>query len=256
MAHSLYTVVVAEDEELLLHDLVRKIEKAGLGFDVVGQAQTGTQALALVHELSPSLVISDIRMPMMDGVTLLEQVHDYFPYIQSIIISGYSDFEYARRAIRIQVAEYLLKPVDPQELFEALTKVRTRLDQEQSRYSDSFDEATLRNNPEQIAFTLKNYIQTHFREDVNLNLIAQKLNYSPAWLTKLYSQYYETTPSKYMLGLRIAQAKSLLVHNPELSIRQIGETIGYEDQGYFSRIFKKYTGQSPAEYRDSLNRPK
>ena len=245
-----YTVVVAEDEELLLNDIVSKIESSGLGFEIVGKAQTGKQALELVHELSPGLIVSDIRMPMMDGVTLLEQVNDYFPYIKSIIVSGYSDFEYARRALRIQVSEYLLKPVDPNELYQALLKVKTQLDQEHEEYNDAFDESWLRNNPEQIAFTLKTYIQNNFREDINLNIIAQKLNYSAAWLTKVYCQQYDTTPSKYMLGLRIAQAKTLLAHNQELSVRQIGETIGYKDQGYFSRIFKKYTGVSPIEYRE------
>ena len=248
-----YTVVVAEDEELLLNDLVRKIEATSLGFEVVGKAQTGAQALDLVHELSPNLIISDIRMPMMDGVTLLEQVHDYFPYIKSIIISGFSDFDYARRAIRIQVSEYLLKPVDPQELYQSLVKVKTSLDQDQEEYNAVLDDSWLRSNPEQLAFTLKTYIQNNFREDINLNVIAQKLNYSAAWLTKLFCQQYDTTPSRYLLGLRIAQAKSLLAHNPDMSIKQIGEMIGYQDQGYFSRIFKKNTGLSPIEYKDSLN---
>lgn len=248
-----YTVVVAEDEELLLNDLVKKIEAAGLGFEVIGKAQTGKQALELVNELSPNLIISDIRMPMMDGVTLLEQVHDYFPYIRAIIVSGFSDFDYARRAISIQVSEYILKPIDPNELYQALLKVKAGLDEEQEYYASVFDESWLRSNPEQLAFTLKNYIQNHFKDDINLNVIAQKLNYSSAWLTKIFCQYYDTTPSRYLMNLRIAQAKNLLAHNHELSIKQIGEMAGYQDQGYFSRIFKKNTGLSPVEYRESLN---
>ena len=247
-----YTVIVAEDEELLLNDIVKKTEATNLGFKVIGKAQTGCQALDLVHDLSPNLIISDIRMPMMDGVTLLEQIYDLYPYIKSIIISGFSDFEYARRAIRVQVSEYLLKPIDPNELFQALHKVKTQLAQEHINGSSAFDDAFKRSNPEQIAYTLKAYIQQNFKEDINLNVLADKLNYSAAWLTKLYVQHYNTTPSKYILNLRIAQAKTLLAQNPELSIRQIGEWIGYRDQGYFSRIFKKHTGLSPIEYRDSL----
>jgi AraC-like DNA-binding protein len=120
-------------------------------------------------------------------------------------------------------------------------------------YASVFDESWLRSNPEQLAFTLKNYIQNHFKDDINLNVIAQKLNYSSAWLTKIFCQYYDTTPSRYLMNLRIAQAKNLLAHNHELSIKQIGEMAGYQDQGYFSRIFKKNTGLSPVEYRESLN---
>lgn len=256
MTENTYTVVIAEDEKLLLDDLVQSVEEAGLGFKVIGQAQTGTQALELVNELSPNLVISDINMPMMDGVTFLEQVYDYSPSTRMIIISGYADFEYAQRAIHIKVSDYLLKPVDPNKLYEALLNVRTSLDRVRDTFSRFFDEAALRNNPETIAITLKSYIQSHYQEEINLNLIAQQLNYSLAWLTKLFNQYFETTPLKYLINLRIAKAKSLLLHNPELSVRQVGESVGYDDQGYFSRIFKKYTGLSPADYRESANRLK
>ncbi len=161
-----------------------------------------------------------------------------------IIISGYADFDYAQRAIHIQVSDYLLKPVDSTKLYEALLKVRTALDREKDKFNAFFDETVLHNNPEKIAITLKNYIQNHYQEDINLNLIAQKLNYSLAWLTKLFNQYFETTPLKYMINLRIARAKSLLIHNPELSVRQIGEMVGYEDQVISAEFSKNTRGSA------------
>ena len=107
-----YTVIVAEDEELLLTNLVQKIQKADPDFLVAGTAQTGDQALALVEKLSPDLVITDIRMPVMDGITLLTKVREQFPFTKFIITSGFSDFEYAKKAITLKVSDYLLKPVD------------------------------------------------------------------------------------------------------------------------------------------------
>jgi len=252
MGDSRYTVVVAEDEELLLNSLIQKIESMDLNFEVIGKAQTGTQALDLVKELAPDLLISDIKMPLMDGITLLENVNDKFPYIKTIIISGFSDFEYARRAIKIHVTEYLLKPVDPKELYNALLNVKTKLELEQSAYSNIFNDAMTRNTPEQIAKVLREYINANYNEEINLNLIAHSMNYSAAYLTKIFCMQYEITPSKYMISLRISRAKYLLSHNQELSIKQIGEVIGYHDQGYFSRIFKKSTGLSPLEYRESV----
>ncbi|MDD3140990.1 MAG: response regulator, partial [Lachnospiraceae bacterium] len=106
-----YTVVVAEDEELLLNNLVAKIQATELGFDVVGTAQTGIQAYDLVKELNPDLLITDIRMPAMNGIALLEKVRESYPLMKFIIVSGFSDFEYARSAIQLQVSEYLLKPI-------------------------------------------------------------------------------------------------------------------------------------------------
>ena len=119
-----YTVIVAEDEELLLTNLVQKIQKADPDFLVAGTAQTGDQALALVEKLSPDLVITDIRMPVMDGITLLTKVMDQFPFTKFIITSGFSDFEYAKKAITLKVSDYLLKPVDSAKLKEALSKIK------------------------------------------------------------------------------------------------------------------------------------
>jgi len=253
MGNSKYSVIVAEDEELLLNNLISKIQNADLGFEVVGKAQTGTQALELVRELSPDLIITDIKMPMMDGITLLENVHQRFPYIKSIITSGFSDFEYAKRAIKLQVTEYLLKPIDPKELYNVLLNIRTKLILEQNSYSDIFNDAMTRNTPAQIASSLQEYIIHNYNVDINLNLISNNMSYSSAYLTKLFYQQYETTPSKYIISLRMSKTRYLLSHNSELSIKQIGEIVGYHDQGYFSRIFKKQIGVSPFEYRDNLN---
>jgi len=253
MGNSKFTVVVAEDEELLLNSLIQKIESMDLNFEVIGKAQTGAQAFDLVKDLTPDLLISDIRMPIVDGITLLENVHDRYPYIKTIIVSGFSDFEYARRAIKINVSEYLLKPIDPKELYSALLSIKTKLELEQSTYTDIFNDAMTRNTPEQIAKALREYINCHYNEEINLNLIAYGMNYSSSYLTKIFCMQYEISPSKYMISLRMSRAKYLLYHNQELSIKQIGEIIGYHDQGYFSRIFKKYVGISPLEYRESIS---
>ena len=96
-----YTVIVAEDEELLLNNLVHKIEKADPDFQVIGTAQTGAQALSLVEQMSPDVVFTDIKMPVMDGITLLTRIRDQFPFTKLVITSGFSDFEYAKKAITL-----------------------------------------------------------------------------------------------------------------------------------------------------------
>ena len=107
-----------------------------------------------------------------------------------------------------------------------------------------------RNTPEQIAKVLKEYMIHNYNVDINLNIIASNMNYSSSYLTKIFCQKYDMTPSKYITFLRITQAKQYLLHKPELSMRQIGEIVGYHDQAYFSRIFKKQTGMSPFDYRE------
>lgn len=245
-----YTVVVAEDEELLLNNLIKKIKDTDLGFEVVASAQTGEDAYELVKEQCPDLLVTDIRMPVMDGITLLEKVREKFPLMRFIIISGFSDFEYARCAIHLKVDEYLVKPVDPDELKSALQNLKNKFQAEQSTYEDIFNMELTSKTPEIIAAKLRNYIVENYMQDINLNLIAKNMHYSASYLTKLFLQQYDTAPSRFITSLRIQKAQQLLLHNPELSVRVIGEAVGYHEQGYFSRIFKKYTGQSPVEYRN------
>ena len=240
-----YTVVVAEDEELLLNNLVQKIQKADPDFQVTGTAQTGEQAFALVEKLTPDLVITDIRMPVMDGMALLTKVRSQF-----IITSGFSDFEYAKKAITLKVSDYLLKPVDPDELHDALQKIKHEFQIAKKDYEAVFNAGTASMTPSQIASVLRDFIIKNYSDDINLNLIADNMNYSPGYLTKIFCQAYDCTPTKYLTNLRMHHAQKLLLNEPSLSVRQIGEMCGYHDQGYFSRIFKKHTGKSPLEYRD------
>lgn len=244
-----YKIVIAEDEELQLNSLVKKVEKFCPGFTVVGTAQTGSQAYKLICEKAPDILISDIRMPVMSGIELMEKARIMFPELQFIIISGFSEFEYARSAIRLQVSDYLLKPVETEELQKALNKIRLKLQERAQEESAAFNGDSENKTAEQVAFAVIEYLQHHYNEEVNLNQIASALHYSPSYLTKIFVQQYDTTPSKYMISLRMQKAQQLLAHNPELSVRQIGETVGYPEQGYFSRIFKKYVGVSPLEYR-------
>lgn len=244
-----YTVIVAEDEELLLNNLVLKVGKADSDFQVIGTAQTGEQALALVEKMHPDLLITDIRMPVMDGIALLTKVRSQFPFIKFIITSGFSDFEYAKKAITLNVSDYLLKPIDPDELKTALNKIKRDFQIARNDYESVFNAGTAALTPAQIASVLKDFIVKNYSQDINLNLIADNMNYSPGYLTKIFCQVYDCTPTKYLTNLRMHQAQKLLLHEPALSVRQIGEMCGYHDQGYFSRIFKKHTGRSPLEFR-------
>lgn len=244
-----FKIIVAEDEELQLNSLIRKIRDVDADFTVAGAAQTGTQAYDLVCRTEPDVLITDIRMPVMSGIELLEKTRDRYPMMQFIIVSGFSDFECARSAIRLQVSDYLLKPIETEELKKALAKVKNRFLAERSNFRDIFTPELSRQTPEQIASTLKEYLRKNYARDINLNGIAANMNYSSSYLTRLFLQQYDTTPSKYIISLRMQKAQQLLAHSPELSVRQVGEAVGYPEQGYFSRIFKKQVGVSPLDYR-------
>lgn len=243
-----YEIIVAEDEELILHNLTQKINASPF-FRVVGEAQTGLKALELVKEKMPALLITDIRMPVMDGMTLLSKVRDLFPDMKLIIISGFSDFEYAQEAIHLKVYDYLLKPVSQENITAVLDRLKKDLELEQNDYQKYFSDNRSPLSPAQVAELLHEFISKHYQKPLNLNSIAQMMNYSQSYLSKVFLQEYKCTPIKFLNQLRLQKACHLLLYNEELTINQIAELTGYEDQGYFSRTFKKNTGISPLQYR-------
>ncbi len=248
-----FTVVVAEDEELILNNLVQKIHSTNLNFKVIGTAQTGADALALVQELSPEVLITDIRMPVMTGIQLLGHVHQQYPFVKTVIISGFSDFSYARSAIQYGVSNYLLKPIDTEELAQTLQELAVALTAKRNTSDASLDVFQAAKSPAQLAHVLYEYIVAHYKEKINLTMISNELGYNANHLTKIFHDVYHTTPNKFIISLRIQEAQHLLIHSPHLSIGQIGEHIGYPDPGYFSRIFKKQVGISPFDYREQKN---
>jgi YesN/AraC family two-component response regulator len=249
---NIYKVIIAEDEERILNNIVKKINQANMGFKVVGQAQTGKQALLLVEELGPDVVFTDIKMPVMDGLELLENLYFSYPYIKTVIISGYAEFEYAQRAIIYNVKNYLLKPIEMEELLKTLNRLKILIDTERRILKEKFLISEALHETKDIVYIIREYIKEHYTEEINFNFIAESVHYSSSYLTRIFTQHIGVSPSKYLIDLRINRAKYLLKNHKELSIKQVSEAIGYPDQSYFSRLFKRIVGKSPVEYREDL----
>ena len=128
----MYRMVVAEDEPLLLEHAVKKIAALPLDIEIVGKAQNGEDALRLVEEKRPQILITDIRMPVMDGLELIERSLALLPELLCVIISGYDDFSYAQKAIRLNVSDYLLKPIKANQLEQVLRKLTGQIRQSQA----------------------------------------------------------------------------------------------------------------------------
>lgn len=146
---SLYRIMLVDDEEEVRKAMIRKMDWERLGFTVVGDAENGEEALEKLEQLEPDVVMTDIRMPYMDGLTLTARIRDKYPSVKILIFSGYDDFEYAQQAIKLNVTEYILKPVNGEELAEILKRIRVSLDKEieQRRDIDTLRESYLGSLP-------------------------------------------------------------------------------------------------------------
>lgn len=125
-----YRILLVDDEEEVRKGILRKMDWEKLGFQVAGDAENGEEALEKIEQLKPDVVMTDIRMPYMDGLTLTARIRQKYPSMKVLIFSGYDDFEYAQQAIKLNVTEYILKPVNVEELTEILNRVRENLDEE------------------------------------------------------------------------------------------------------------------------------
>ena len=227
MSKAKFSVVVVEDEKLIARNISRSIQRVNSSFEVVAIASNGEEALAITDELLPNVVFTDICMPIMDGLELAKRIREKYDFIVCVILSGHNDFAYAKEAIQHQVMEYLLKPVNDDELSEVLRKIEKNL----LTFQEEFEMA---NN-------------TSFQKPENIAELVE-FGFSVSYLTKIFTKFTGKTPSKYIRDYRISLAKQLL-RNPNLSISVVGKKVGYPDQFHFSKIFRQATGMSPSEFR-------
>ena len=148
--------------------------------------------LAITDELLPNVVFTDICMPIMDGLELAKRIREKYDFIVCVILSGHNDFAYAKEAIQHQVMEYLLKPVNDDELSEVLRKIEKNL----LTFQEEFEMAnnTSFQKPENIAELVEEYIHKHYMELLELGEIAEKFGYSVSYLTKIFTKFTGKTP--------------------------------------------------------------
>lgn len=170
---SLYRIMLVDDEEEVRKAMIRQMYWERLGFTVVGDAENGQEALEKLEQLEPEVIMTDIRMPYMDGLTLTARIREKYPSIKILIFSGYDDFEYAQQAIKLNVTEYILKPVNGEELAEILNRIKISLDQEieQRRNFDSLRESYLGSLPILRELFLNDLV----RRTTDVDLVTPKL---------------------------------------------------------------------------------
>lgn len=246
----MYKVFLADDEIWEIMGLKKLIEKTGLPVKVVGEAVNGIEAIEGIQKSKPDILLTDIRMPGLDGLALAEQIQKKMLHTKVVFISGYAEFEYARKAIQMKVSGYLLKPVELEELKRVLETVIAEL----KEISSADDADSLLNDDLEKMSTIQRVIQDiqkSYMEDITLASLAEKYNLSTGYLSIQLKEYLGEPFSKYLTSLRVLKAQELLA-DEKLSVEQISEAVGYKDYFYFTKVFKKATGSTPSKYRKKL----
>ena len=125
-----YKVLLVDDEEEVRNAIEQRISWEELGFEVIGKAQNGVKAMEIAEKLQPDVVITDIKMPYMNGLELARNLKEENPGVRILILTGFDEFEYAKEAVHLEIEEYILKPVNANELSECLKRLKNVLDKE------------------------------------------------------------------------------------------------------------------------------
>ncbi|CAM4175078.1 response regulator transcription factor [Lederbergia lenta] len=245
----MFKVVIADDEYMIKKSLAVMIESSPFNFKIVGEADDGSRALDLVKEFKADLLVTDIRMPVMDGLELIEMLHKESKQTEVIVVSGFGEFEYAQKALRLGAIDYLLKPVKVELVLKALKRVNEKLqtkDDVNGKIRNAPDPLT--NLSPKIIQAVKFINENFNNENVSLQLISDYVELSPAYFSRTFKEETGSSFVQYLTKMRMEKAK-ILLGNPYFKSYEVADAVGYIDYSHFSKAFKKYNEISPNEYR-------
>lgn len=256
----MYRVIVIEDEDIIRKGLVYSIPWQDMDCSVVGEARNGIEGISLIEEKKPDIILVDINMPIMNGLDMLEATYETYDYA-AIILSGYSDFEYAREAIRFGVTGYLLKPLKRDEIRSTVEDAKKKCAMKRAyngkrqRKEDWKQISVLSNYPatttDPVVQEMLQYVFNHYQEKILMQDIVEAMNYSETFLNKKFKKHVGTTFIEYLNRYRLQKAIELL-QKGTAAVQDISWMCGIGDYKYFSTVFKKYIGCSPKDYLENI----
>lgn len=252
------TILVVDDEPRTREGVRKVLESWSAGKCRVVTAASGVEALAWLKENEADLMITDIRMPELGGLDLIERVMALPHPPTVIVISGHPEFDYARRAMQYGVMEYLLKPIDKIKLIQAVESALKRKDELHriERMEKLVDRKLLETVQHDNAYSAPvqeaiQYLESRIHEQVTLRDMADHLHLNASYFSVLFKEQTGLTFTEYMTRRRVQRAKELLT-STRATVAEIAELVGYQTDKYFVKVFRQIEGVSPGHYRKSM----
>ncbi len=247
------TVMIVDDEKYVRMGIRNETDWDLIGCEVVAEASNGEMGLEMAEIYRPDLVVSDIRMPKMDGIKMAEKILEKYPGTKVIFLTAYSEFEYARAAVRLGVSDYLLKPFQDGELEGAIQRLlhlhpgvpaREQALEQELIPLKSKEEVSNRYVQMAIEYNENNYTNS----DVSVGKLAEALSVSEGHISRMFKTETDMGINNYLTRYRIRRAMDYL-KDVQVKVYEVAEKVGYQDIAYFSNTFKKLVGRTPSEYQ-------
>lgn len=258
MSQNLMRVLIAEDEDIIRKGLVYTIDWLGMNCVVVAEAANGREGLDKILEYKPDVVLADICMPFLDGIEMIKKASEAVRF-QSVLLTSYADFEYARRAIDARVFEYLLKPVDEEELARLMERLSAEVaNNRQMEYL--LEQAELEGGAMNLEYYMRldlsenryvsrtvEKIRSGYADKLSIESISEELGVSASYLSRKFKEITGQTFLDFLNKYRVQQAIAML-GTRQYRISEISDATGFSDYKHFCSVFKKYTSKSPTKF--------
>ncbi|MDQ6598156.1 response regulator [Bacillus salipaludis] len=242
-------MLIVDDDWLISSSLMAMDEWNERNIDVIGTAENGTEALYWLENEKIDMILTDIRMPNMDGLELTKHIYENSPRIQVIIMSGYEEFTYAHNALKYNARGYILKPIDTDELFEVIDKIQKET--EIKSQDSPLNEEKSASYHERLVLSAKSYINANYMKTISLKDVAKRVHLTEHYFGQIFKATTNESFNQFLTRVRMEKACHLL-KNPNLKYYQISQQVGYTDPKYFTKMFQKSYGSTPREYRNRI----
>lgn len=252
----MYTLMIVDDESLMRRGIKLLADLNGLEIGRVIEANNGEEALDICGEIIPDIVLLDINMPKMDGLTFAKHLREKSSTVKICMITGYDYFEYAVQALRAGVDEYILKPVTRKDIDEVLRKLIQQIktesvNEEVNQIENEIDDFI---EGESFEMHIKDVVESNiYNFDFSLSFLADELGFSTGYLSGIFKETFGLPFQDYVIKTRMERAKLLLL-TTDMKNYEISDSIGIEDVNYFATRFKKTVGLTPKQYRNQVRK--
>ena len=236
-------VLLVDDEIMIREGFKRLFDWEAHDCLIVGEAADGMEALARIENLQPDIVIMDSNIPIMNGLKVIQLSRIKHPNTAFVIVSGYDDFSYCREALRLQITDYILKPVNYEEFGTCIDNLKISLFEQRVSAEDSPEK-----QEERTISGITRYLQEHLAEEMSLSVLAEEFHLNPQYISQLFKNEIGVNFLSYLTNIRMEKAKKLLL-STSLSVAEVAEQSGYGDYRVFTKVFKKNEGITPSQYR-------
>lgn len=237
-------LLIVDDEAKIRNGIYTYIHLNAEWLGNIYTAENGEEALEMIYKYRPDVMLLDVQMPVKNGFEVMAEAIAAKVCPKTIILSGYDEFEYAQKAIRLGALDYILKPCRPDEIIKKIKEVLNIKEEESPGEGD--EEET---NP--IIEAAKRYITEHYKEDLSLAMVAENAKVTAPYISTLFTKYEHCGFIEYLNQYRVERAK-LFLRDYGLKTYEVAYKVGFKDEKYFSKVFKKITGMSPSEFRKTI----